>query len=130
MKTLVVAFAKVMVTVAPWIGLFDLSTTLRDAGYARIVTEADAEDEVRSSETGADNAVWYPSHVADVTVHDVADSHWPEYVLVLIVEPALDSVTEVGLGVSEFPAASLNVSVYWYCLSNCAMKGPPSVEPV
>ena len=59
-------------------GLLDLSTTLTDAEYARIVTEADADDDVRSKETGADKAVWYPSQVADVTVHDVAESHWPE----------------------------------------------------
>ena len=75
MNALVVALANVTVTDAPWRGLLDLSTTLTDAGYAKIVTEVNAEDDDRSRETGAERAVWYPSQEADVTVHNVADNH-------------------------------------------------------
>jgi hypothetical protein len=57
-----------------------------------------------------------------VTVHEVADSHWPEYVDVVIVEPLLDKMTEVGPGANGCPAASLKVNVYWNCLSNWAVK--------
>ena len=55
-------------------------------------------------------------------VQDLAESHWPEYVDVVIDEPLLDSTTEVGAGAKGRPVASLKVNVYWNCLSNCAVK--------
>jgi len=110
--------------------LFNLSTTLTDAEYALTATATDVEAEVRSRGTGASKAPWYPSQVADVTVHEVADNHWPEYVDVVMVEPLLDRATEVGFGASGWPAASLKVKVYWNCLSYLAVNAPPSDDPV
>jgi hypothetical protein len=91
-----VELAKLIVTVTPETGLFDPSTVLTLAKYAFKTIFVDTAPPVRSIVGEPITMPFMPSHIASVTVHDVALVHCPENEVRFITVEPLVRVTYAG----------------------------------